>query len=53
VIGIAPRNSTRERYSSDNLSYWTPIVLRLGCIGDNDRVLDLGCATGGFTSSIA
>jgi ubiquinone/menaquinone biosynthesis C-methylase UbiE len=48
-----PAQFDAERYPADNLRFWTPIVVRLGRIGRGDRVLDLGCATGGFTASIA
>jgi ubiquinone/menaquinone biosynthesis C-methylase UbiE len=47
-----PAHFDAERYSKDNLSFWTPIMVRLGRIGDGTRVLDAGCATGGFTASI-
>jgi SAM-dependent methyltransferase len=48
-----PAEFDTERYSSDNLSYWTPIMVRVGRIGGGHGVLDVGCATGGFTDSIA
>ena len=48
-----PAEFDAERYSADNLAFWTPIMIRLGRIGRDDSVLDLGCATGGFTNAIA
>jgi SAM-dependent methyltransferase len=48
-----PDEFDAERYSADNLSYWVPLLIRLGRVGRGDRVLDLGCATGGFTDAIA
>jgi SAM-dependent methyltransferase len=48
-----PAEFDAERYSADNLAFWTPIMIRLGRIGPGDGVLDLGCATGGFTDAIA
>lgn len=48
-----PAQFDAERYSADNLSFWAPITVRLARIGRGDRVLDVGCATGGFTSAIA
>jgi ubiquinone/menaquinone biosynthesis C-methylase UbiE len=48
-----PAEFDAERYSRENLSYWTPIMVRLGRIGQDDYVLDLGCATGGLSCAIA
>src|SRR5712691_1290423 len=48
-----PAEFDAERYSGENLSYWTPIMVRLGRIGQDDYVLDLGCATGGLSCAIA
>jgi len=48
-----PAEFEAERYSPENLSFWTPIVVRLGHIHQDDEVLDLGCATGGLTAAIA
>jgi ubiquinone/menaquinone biosynthesis C-methylase UbiE len=47
-----PAHFDAERYSKDNLEFWTPIMVRLGRIRGGTRVLDAGCATGGFTASI-
>jgi SAM-dependent methyltransferase len=41
-----------ERYSALNLSFWVPLMIRLGRLRRGNRVLDLGCATGGFTDAI-
>lgn len=48
-----PAEFDAERYSTDNLAYWVPLMISLGRVGRGDRVLDLGCATGGFTEAIA
>jgi ubiquinone/menaquinone biosynthesis C-methylase UbiE len=48
-----PAEFDAERYSRDNLAFWTPIMVRLGRIRGRDHVLDVGCATGGLTASIA
>jgi SAM-dependent methyltransferase len=48
-----PAEFEAERYSPENLSFWTPIVVRLGHIQHEDEVLDLGCATGGLTAAVA
>jgi demethylmenaquinone methyltransferase / 2-methoxy-6-polyprenyl-1,4-benzoquinol methylase len=42
-----------ERYSEDNLSFWVPLLVEIGGIGVEHRVLDVGCGTGGFTAAIA
>ncbi|HMF03843.1 MAG TPA: methyltransferase domain-containing protein [Acidimicrobiia bacterium] len=48
-----PPEFDAERYPPDNLAFWVPVTVRLGRIGRSDNVLDLGCATGGFTGAIA
>jgi len=47
-----PAEFEAERYSTENLTFWTPIIARLGRIGGHDDVLDLGCATGGLTAAL-
>ena len=42
-----------ERYSEDNLSFWVPLLVEVGGIVAEHRVLDVGCGTGGFTAAIA
>jgi ubiquinone/menaquinone biosynthesis C-methylase UbiE len=48
-----PAEFDAERYSPDNLSFWTPIIVRLGRVQHDHEVLDLGCATGGLTCAVA
>jgi ubiquinone/menaquinone biosynthesis C-methylase UbiE len=48
-----PAQFDAERYSTANLSFWTPVFVRVARIQANHDVLDLGCATGGLTCSIA
>ena len=47
-----PAEFESERYSADNLAFWTPIIVHLGRVHDGNEVLDLGCATGGFSAAI-
>ena len=42
-----------DRYSEDNLSFWVPLLVEVGGVGAEHRVLDVGCGTGGFTAAIA
>lgn len=48
-----PAEFEAERYSTENLTFWTPVIVRLGRIRYQDEVLDLGCATGGLTAAVA
>ena len=48
-----PAEFEAERYSPENLSFWTPVIVRLGRLRRGDAVLDLGCATGGLTAAVA
>jgi ubiquinone/menaquinone biosynthesis C-methylase UbiE len=48
-----PAEFEAERYSTENLSFWTPVIIRLGRIRHHHEVLDLGCATGGLTAAVA
>jgi SAM-dependent methyltransferase len=48
-----PAEFEAERYSTENLSFWTPVIVQLGRIHRPDEVLDLGCATGGLTAAVA
>lgn len=48
-----PAQFDAERYPPDNLGFWVPLTVRLGRIRSGDDVLDVGCATGGFTAAIA
>jgi ubiquinone/menaquinone biosynthesis C-methylase UbiE len=42
-----------ERYPPDNLSFWIRWLVELGDLRRGQRVLDVGCGTGGFTIAIA
>jgi SAM-dependent methyltransferase len=42
-----------ERFTDESLAFWTPLFVELGRIGGGDRVLDVGCGTGGFALAIA
>jgi ubiquinone/menaquinone biosynthesis C-methylase UbiE len=48
-----PADFETERYSAENLSFWTPVIVGLGRIRRHHEVLDLGCATGGLTAAVA
>ena len=50
---IAPADFDADNYSTDNLSFWTPLLIELGGISPGQRVLDIGCATGGFAIALA
>lgn len=50
-VGAADFN--RDRYAHENLAWWTPLLVELGGIAAGQRVLDVGCATGGFAVAIA
>jgi demethylmenaquinone methyltransferase / 2-methoxy-6-polyprenyl-1,4-benzoquinol methylase len=49
---IAADEFHAERYSDDNVAFWTPWLVQLGGIGPGQRILDLGCGTGGFSVAI-
>jgi SAM-dependent methyltransferase len=42
-----------ERFSNDNLAFWVPAIVEAGRIKRGQRVLDVGCGTGGFSRGIA
>ncbi|HYZ75800.1 MAG TPA: methyltransferase domain-containing protein [Gaiellaceae bacterium] len=42
-----------DRYSEENVAFWVPLLVEVGGIGPDHRVLDVGCGTGGFTVAIA
>jgi ubiquinone/menaquinone biosynthesis C-methylase UbiE len=50
---IAAADVDADRYPADNLAFWVPLLVELGGITAGQRVLDVGCATGGFTIAIA
>jgi SAM-dependent methyltransferase len=41
------------RFSDENLAFWTPVLVEAAAIRARDRVLDVGCGTGGYSRSIA
>jgi SAM-dependent methyltransferase len=43
----------RDCYAHEDLAWWTPLLVELGGISAAQRVLDVGCATGGFAIAIA
>ena len=42
-----------ERFSADNVAFWVPLLVSGARIGSGQRVLDVGCGTGGFAGAIA
>jgi ubiquinone/menaquinone biosynthesis C-methylase UbiE len=42
-----------ERYSPDNVAFWVPWLVELGDLQRRQRILDVGCGTGGFAVAIA
>ena len=42
-----------ERYPQDNVDFWIPRLVELGDLRQGQRVLDVGCGTGGFVVAIA
>jgi ubiquinone/menaquinone biosynthesis C-methylase UbiE len=42
-----------ERYSQDNVAFWIPWLVELGGLCRGQRVLDLGCGTGGFAVALS
>src|SRR6266508_4192432 len=42
-----------DRFTAENLSFWIPLLVELGAMTRNSRVLDVGCGTGGFAIAIA
>jgi ubiquinone/menaquinone biosynthesis C-methylase UbiE len=47
-----PQAFDTTRYSSDNLTFWAPHLIRIGQMTPSTPVLDLGCGTGGFTLAL-
>jgi len=42
-----------ERFSDDNLAFWVPLLVESARIEAGQRVLDVGCGTGGFSYGVA
>jgi ubiquinone/menaquinone biosynthesis C-methylase UbiE len=47
-----PRAFDTTRYTSDNLTFWVPQLIRMGQLTPATPLLDLGCGTGGFTLAL-
>lgn len=48
-----PTEHFNERFSDDNIAFWVPILVEAAQIMDDQRVLDVGCGTGGFSHAVA
>jgi SAM-dependent methyltransferase len=48
-----PTEHFDERFSQENLVFWVPLLIECAQIEAGDRVLDVGCGTGGFARAIA
>lgn len=48
-----PIDHFNERFSEDNLAFWVPLLIEHAQIESGQRVLDVGCGTGGFARAIA
>ena len=48
-----PERFDAERYTPDNIAYWSPIFVMHLQARPEHVVLDVGCGTGGFTQAIA
>jgi ubiquinone/menaquinone biosynthesis C-methylase UbiE len=47
-----PQAFDTTRYTSDNLTFWVPQLIRMGQLTPATPLLDLGCGTGGFTLAL-
>lgn len=48
-----PTEHFNARFSEDNLGFWVPVMVDCAKIEADDRVLDIGCGTGGFSHAVA
>jgi ubiquinone/menaquinone biosynthesis C-methylase UbiE len=48
-----PTEHFDERFSEENLRFWVPLLIEIAQIEAGQRVLDVGCGTGGFARAIA
>jgi ubiquinone/menaquinone biosynthesis C-methylase UbiE len=50
---LVPTAHFKERFARENVAFWVPLIVEMARIRDGDRVLDVGCGTGGFAIAIA
>jgi ubiquinone/menaquinone biosynthesis C-methylase UbiE len=51
--GRLPLEHFETRFSDENVRFWVPIFVEEAGIASGDRVLDVGCGTGGYSVAIA
>lgn len=50
---LVPTAHFDERFARENVAFWVPLIVEVGRMRNGDRILDVGCGTGGFATAIA
>jgi SAM-dependent methyltransferase len=48
-----PTEHFHRRFDPENVEFWVPLLVEAADIGPRQRVLDVGCGTGGFARAVA